>query len=152
MKTCTSELDRVRQAACRDKELKFTSLWHHVYDVDRLREAYLAIKRTRPRAWTDRRGRRTGRNLRATSRTSRTAWRRELPGQAGQTGVHPESRRQTTTHRRAGAGRQDRPAGDGAVLNAVYEADFLGFSYGFRPGASRTWRWTRWRWESGRGR
>src|SRR6185436_19886080 len=33
-------LDRIRQAACRDRELKFTSLWHHVYNVERLREAY----------------------------------------------------------------------------------------------------------------
>ena len=32
-------LDRIRQAARRDKELRFTTLWHHVYDVDRLREA-----------------------------------------------------------------------------------------------------------------
>jgi RNA-directed DNA polymerase len=40
-----SALDRVRQAACRDKGLKFTSLWHHVYNVERLREAYLALKR-----------------------------------------------------------------------------------------------------------
>jgi RNA-directed DNA polymerase len=39
-----SELDRVRQAACRDKQMKFTSLWHHVYNVERLREAYLALK------------------------------------------------------------------------------------------------------------
>jgi hypothetical protein len=37
-------LDRIRQAARRDKELKFTSLWHHVYDVDRLRP----IKASRP--------------------------------------------------------------------------------------------------------
>ena len=29
------------------------------------------------------------------------------------------------------------------VLNAVYEVDFLGFSYGFRPGAARMMRWTR---------
>ena len=29
------------------------------------------------------------------------------------------------------------------VLNAIYEADFLGFSYGFRPGRSRMTRWTR---------
>jgi hypothetical protein len=28
-----SALDRIRQAACRDKEVKFTSLWHHVYDI-----------------------------------------------------------------------------------------------------------------------
>jgi retron-type reverse transcriptase len=29
------------------------------------------------------------------------------------------------------------------VLNAIYETDFLGFSYGFRPGAARITRWTR---------
>ena len=29
------------------------------------------------------------------------------------------------------------------VLNAMYEEDFLGFSYGFRPGRHRTMRWTR---------
>ena len=39
-----SALDRGRQAACRDKELKFTSLWHHVYDIEQLREAYSALK------------------------------------------------------------------------------------------------------------
>ena len=31
------------------------------------------------------------------------------------------------------------------ILNAVYETDFLGFSYGFRPGAVNTMRWMRWR-------
>ena len=29
-----------------------------------------------------------------------------------------------------------------AVLNAIYEEDFLGLSYGFRPGAASTMRWT----------
>lgn len=38
-------LDRVRQAATRDRGLRFTALWHHVYNVDRLRSAYLALKR-----------------------------------------------------------------------------------------------------------
>jgi hypothetical protein len=28
------------------------------------------------------------------------------------------------------------------VLEAIYEEDFLGFSYGFRPGAASTTRWT----------
>ena len=42
-------LERIRQAARRDKELKFTSLWHHVYNVDRLREAYLGLTRRRGR-------------------------------------------------------------------------------------------------------
>jgi hypothetical protein len=36
---------RIRQAAQKDKELKFTALWHHVYNVDCLRNAYLSIKR-----------------------------------------------------------------------------------------------------------
>jgi hypothetical protein len=40
-----SALDRIRAAAAGDKQLKFTSLWHHVYNIDRLREAYLACKR-----------------------------------------------------------------------------------------------------------
>ena len=31
------------------------------------------------------------------------------------------------------------------VLNAIYEEDFLGFSYGFDPGVASMMRWTRWR-------
>jgi RNA-directed DNA polymerase len=31
------------------------------------------------------------------------------------------------------------------VLNAVYEADFRDFSYGFRPGRRPLTRWMRWR-------
>lgn len=40
-----SALERVRRAAARDKGLQRTTLWHHVYDVDRLREACLGLKR-----------------------------------------------------------------------------------------------------------
>ena len=36
-----SALERIRQAAARDKKLRFTSLWHHVYNVERLRERVL---------------------------------------------------------------------------------------------------------------
>src|SRR6476646_7918595 len=39
----SSALDRVRQVAVRDKEARFTALLHQV-DVDRLRDAYRAIK------------------------------------------------------------------------------------------------------------
>lgn len=28
------------------------------------------------------------------------------------------------------------------VLNAIYEGDFVGFSYGFRPGRDHTMHWT----------
>ena len=38
-----SALDRVRRAALKDKDAKFTALLHHV-DVDRLRAAYLALR------------------------------------------------------------------------------------------------------------
>jgi hypothetical protein len=30
--------ERIREAARRDRKLQFTTLWHHVYDVGRLRE------------------------------------------------------------------------------------------------------------------
>ena len=29
-------LERIRQAAGRDKKLRLTALWHHVYNIDRL--------------------------------------------------------------------------------------------------------------------
>src|SRR5438309_944969 len=40
-----SALDRVREVAQRDKEVRFTALLHHIYDVERLRAAYFALKR-----------------------------------------------------------------------------------------------------------
>ena len=38
-----SDLDRVRQVARKDRDVRFTALLHHV-SVDRLREAYRAIR------------------------------------------------------------------------------------------------------------
>ena len=38
-------LDRIREVARRDKDERFTALWHHVYNVNRLRQAYFALKR-----------------------------------------------------------------------------------------------------------
>jgi hypothetical protein len=40
-----SALERVRQAATRDRKQQFTALFHHIYDVERLRAAFLAIKK-----------------------------------------------------------------------------------------------------------
>jgi RNA-directed DNA polymerase len=40
-----SALERVRQAAKQDRKQRFTALLHHVYDVERLRAAYFAMKR-----------------------------------------------------------------------------------------------------------
>ena len=40
-----SALERVRQAARRDKKVRFTALLHHVYNVETLRAAYFSFKR-----------------------------------------------------------------------------------------------------------
>ena len=144
----SSGLDRVRQAARRDKDVRFTALLHHV-DVDRLRVAYRALN---PKAATGVDGVSVG-GVRAgpggqPSGSARSSSQGRVPGEAVSQGVHPQGGRETAAHRYSRAGGQDRPAGAVAVLNAVYETDFLGFSYGFRPGRSATWRWMPWRSES----
>jgi RNA-directed DNA polymerase len=131
-----SALDRVRRVARQDKDARFTALLHHV-DVDRLREAYWALN---PKAatgvdgvtWQD-----YGEDLEANlrdlhDRVHRGAYR-----------ARPSRR----VYIPKADGRQ-RPLGVAAledkilqravveVLNAIYETDFLGFSYGFRPGRS----------------
>ena len=82
-----------------------------------------------------RRGRCTGRNWRAISRTSRNVWRRNVPGEAG-AGDIPKGGRQRPIGIPV---LEDKIVQRAAVqvLNAIYETDFLGFSYGFRPGRSR---------------
>ena len=130
-------LDRVRQAARLKKEERFTALLHHV-DVDRLRDAYFALKREAApgvdgMTWED-----YGQDLEARLE--------DLHGR-----VHRGSYRAQPSRRRyipKPDGRQ-RPLGIAAledkivqrglaeVLNAIYEEDFLGLSYGFRPGRSQ---------------
>jgi group II intron reverse transcriptase/maturase len=131
-----SELDRVRRVARTDKDARFTALLHHV-DVDRLRAAYFAL---RPKAapgvdgvtWED-----YGQDLEANlrdlhARVHRGAYR-----------ARPSRRvyipKADGRHRPLGvAALEDRILQRALVevLNAVYEQDFLGFSYGFRPGRS----------------
>jgi hypothetical protein len=41
----SSALERVRQAAKKDRQQRFTALLHHVYDIERLRAAYLSLQR-----------------------------------------------------------------------------------------------------------
>jgi len=132
----SSDLDRVREVARRDRDVRFTALLHHV-SVERLEAAYRAI---RPGAAPGVDGvswREYGRDLEANLR--------DLHGR-----VHGGAYRAKPTRRvfiPKPDGRQ-RPLGVAAledkilqralveVLNAVYECDFVGFSYGFRPGRS----------------
>jgi RNA-directed DNA polymerase len=133
-----SALERIRQAASKDKEMRFTALFHHIYAPEALRTAYLCLKRE------------------------------AAPGVDGETWRHYgedlESNLQDLSHRlKQGAYRampvrrvyipkadgQLRPLGVTAledkivqraaveVMNAIYETDFLGFSYGFRPKRSQ---------------
>jgi RNA-directed DNA polymerase len=132
----SSELDRVRQVAQRGKGARFTALLHQV-SLERLVLAYWDLS---PQAapgvdgvtWRD-----YGQDL--------VANLRDLHDR-----VH-SGRYRASPSRRAyipkADGRQ-RPLGIATledkivqravvgVLNAIYEADFLGFSYGFRPGRS----------------
>ena len=40
-----SALERVRQAAAKDKKLRFTALLHHIYNLETLRMAYFRLKK-----------------------------------------------------------------------------------------------------------
>jgi hypothetical protein len=37
------QLERIRQAASRDRKRRFTALFHHVYRLDTLRRAYFGL-------------------------------------------------------------------------------------------------------------
>jgi len=132
----SSALDRVRQVAQKDKEARFTALLHHV-TLERLVMAYWDL------------------SPKAAPGVDGVTW--ESYGQdlvANLRGLHErvqQGRYRASPSRRAyipkADGRQ-RPLGIttledkivqravAGVLNAVYEADFRGFSYGFRPGRS----------------
>src|SRR5271165_1941081 len=133
-----SALERVRQAAKKDKKLRFTALLHHIYDIDRLRVAYFAMKRSAAagvdgETWISY-GERLEENLRDLSERLKAGGYRAKPVRR--------------VYIPKADGRQ-RPLGVPAledkivqraaveVLNAIYETDFLGFSYGFRPGRSQ---------------
>jgi RNA-directed DNA polymerase len=132
-----SALARVRQVAERDKAVRFTTLLHHIYNVDHLRTAYFALKRE------------------------------AAPGVDGETWQHYgealeenladlSGRLKRGAYRARPVKRAYIPKADGRLrplgiptledklvqrttadaLHTIYEIDFLGFSYGFRPGRS----------------
>ena len=132
-----SALDRVRQAACRDKEMKFTSLWHHVYNVDRLREAYLACKRDAAAGVDGQTWQGYGEEL--------ESYLKNLSDRLAQGTYRAKPVKRVYIPKPDGKQRpigipvlEDKIVQRAAVqvLNAVWETDFLGFSYGYRPGRS----------------
>jgi RNA-directed DNA polymerase len=133
----TTGLDRVRARAKERKEEKFTTLLHHV-DTDLLRRAYFQLKR------------------KAAPGVDRVTW--QAYGEQLEANLADLHERVHRGAYRAPPSRwvyiekedgRKRPLGIASledkllqravieVLNAIYEADFLGFSYGFRPGRSQ---------------
>jgi RNA-directed DNA polymerase len=128
-------MERIRQAASRDKQLRFTTLWHHVYNIEHLQKAYFGLKRNAAPGVDGETWRHYGEDLEGNlqdlaDRLKRGAYRakpvrrsfipkpdgRQRP--LGVTVLEDKIAQRATVE----------------VLNAVYETDFLGFSYGFRPG------------------
>src|ERR1022692_4201686 len=133
-----SALERVRQAARKDKKLRFTALLHHIYNLETLRMAYFRLKKEAAPGVDGETWRHYGEQLEVnlqelSERLKRGAYR-----------AKPVRR----VYIPKADGRQ-RPLGVPAledkivqravveVLNAIYEVDFLGFSYGFRPQRSQ---------------
>lgn len=130
-------LDRVRERARQEKVEKFTALLHHV-DIDLLRASFRALKRD------------------AAAGVDQLTWRQyeqnaelrlvDLHGRIHRGAYRAKPSRRVFIRKEDG---RKRPLGVAAledkivqravveVLNAIYEADFLGFSYGFRPKRSQ---------------
>src|SRR5499425_2062491 len=127
-------LERVRKAARLRKEEKFTALLHHI-NLDLLREAFLALKRDAAPGvdgvtW---RAYEADLDLNLTdlaSRVHRGAYR-ALPSR--RTYIPKADGRQRPL---AVVALEDKIVQRATVdvLNCIYEEEFLGFSYGFRPG------------------
>jgi RNA-directed DNA polymerase len=127
-------LGRVREAAKQDGKLKFTALLHHV-NIDLLRASYHRVKKQAApgvdgMTWeeygrdleerlTDLHGRIHRGAYRA--QPSRRVWIPKADGRQRPLGI---------------AALEDKivQTAVGEVLNQIWEEDFLGFSYGFRPG------------------
>jgi group II intron reverse transcriptase/maturase len=127
-------LERVRRAATKDRKAKLTALHHHVSDVERLRKAYAETRRD------------------AAAGIDEVTW--EDYGKDLEANLHDLSERlKRGVYRAKPVKRVFIPKADGRqrplgiptledkivqravveVMNAIYEPEFLGFSYGFRP-------------------
>jgi retron-type reverse transcriptase len=132
-----NELDHVREAARRDGKLRFTALLHHV-TVDLLRESYFSLKKQAAPGVDGVTWEEYGRTLEA--RLS------DLHGRIHRGAYRAKPSRRVYIPKSDG---RQRPLGIaaledkvvqyavGTVLNQIWEEDFLGFSYGFRPGRSQ---------------
>ena len=132
-----SAWDRIGQAAKTDKERRFTTLLHHVYDIETLREAYFSLKRDAA----------AGVDEQTSAAVTESSWSLSSDLSSACDGGAYRAKPVRRVYIPKPDGRQ-RPLGVTTledkvvqralvkVLNCIYEEDFLGFSYGFRPGRS----------------
>ena len=130
-------LDRVRKAAKKDGKLQFTALLHHV-NIDLLRDGYHSLKKQAAPGVDGVRWEEYGQGLEARLR--------DLHGRIHRGAYRAQPSRRVWIPKPDG---RQRPLGIaaledkvvqhavGTVLNQIWEEDFLGFSYGFRPGRSQ---------------
>ncbi len=133
-----SELGRIRQIAAREKDAKFTALWHHVYDIARLRECYYGLKRNSAKGVDGETWEHYGENLEENLQ--------DLSDRLKRGAYHAKPVRRVYIPKPDG---RQRPIGVPAledkivqsataeVMSAIYETDFKSFSFGFRPGRSQ---------------
>ena len=130
----TQALDRIRRTARERKKEKFTALLHHI-SIDLLAAEFLALEKhaaagTDGVTWRDYEQKLEANLEDLHARIHRGAYR-PLPSRRVYI-EKPDGRQRPL----AVAALEDKivQRATAAVLNAIYEADFLGFSYGFRPG------------------
>ena len=132
----TNALARVRQRARLKKKEKFTALLHHI-DPDSLKLAFYALKRDAA----------PGADGMTWEEYEQDVDKRieDLHGRVHRGAYRPQPSRRVFIPKADGSQRplaiaalEDKIVQGAAVtvLNAIYEEDFLGFSYGFRPGRS----------------
>jgi len=130
----TQALERVRKAARERKQERFTALLHHV-NVAMLRTAFFALKRDAAAGvdgvtWPDYEANLDDNVVALCQRVHSGAYR-ALPSRRRYI-PKPDGRQRPL----AIAALEDKivQRAVAEVLNAIFEEDFLGFSYGFRPG------------------
>jgi RNA-directed DNA polymerase len=124
-----SALERVRQAAKKDKKLRFTALLHHIYNLETLRMAYFSLKKEAAPGVDGETWRHYGEELEKnlqdlSERLKRGAYRAKpvrrvyIPKADGRQRPLGVTALEDKIVQRAAV----------EVLNAIYETDFLGFS------------------------
>jgi RNA-directed DNA polymerase len=127
-------LEQVRQAAGKDKNRRFTTLLHHIYNIEALRTAYFNLKRDAAPGVDGETWRHYGETLEENlrdlaARLKRGAYRAKpvrrvfIPKADGRLRPLGVTALEDKIVQRATV----------EVLNAIYETDFADFSYGFRP-------------------